>query len=332
MLIDQIHTYFKLKSDKSDSLQYANWLPEEIDYWYNTAISIFTTTRVTGNNPKGESVEQTNKRVNDLRTLVVEQEMNAYKDDNQTYKVNAYIAELPDDYLFTLSEGCVIAYNDPYVNRTVITTSSTALTGYFMVLSGTATTATNDVYVQGDVFYNNGQANVDIVGSVVGVTLLNTDVLNAKSDSFNRDVANPFSEHRLHYNTAKPLRLYNTTYVELITDGNYAIYSYILRYLRKPAKVSYFTELITATNLVEGVTYKVLGTITIDVIDYTDEVFTMVTDNIYTGTGAVYIRRECDLPEHTHEEILSLAVKLAFANVNNIEQYQTSAAELRQME
>ena len=70
MSISQFHSAFKLELDKTDSLNYVSFLPEEIDYWLTRAVNVFVKTRYSGVNPKGESFEQSQKRIDDLRTLV----------------------------------------------------------------------------------------------------------------------------------------------------------------------------------------------------------------------------------------------------------------------
>lgn len=72
MTISQMHTAFRLELDKVNSLQYPDFTTTEIDYWLNRAIREFVKTRYSGLNPKKEGFEQTQKRIDDLRTLVRE--------------------------------------------------------------------------------------------------------------------------------------------------------------------------------------------------------------------------------------------------------------------
>jgi len=108
-------------------------------------------------------------------------------------------------------------------------------------------------------------------------------------DEYPQKVADPFSEHHLHYGDAKPLRIYGVTNgsdeVWLASDGNYTINEYHLAYLRKPATV----------------------------------------DNIPAGTT------DCDLPEHTHDEIVKLAVSMMLENIEQ-PRYQTYQNELNTIE
>lgn len=72
MTISDMHNAFKLELDKIESLQYPSFTTNEIDYWLNRAIREFVKTRYSGINPKREGFEQSQKRIDDLRTLVRE--------------------------------------------------------------------------------------------------------------------------------------------------------------------------------------------------------------------------------------------------------------------
>ena len=58
------------------------------------------------------------------------------------------------------------------------------------------------------------------------------------SDTLDMELNNPYSPHFLHYDSAKPLRLFNKDVVILISDGNYTIPTYYLRYLKYPKEIS----------------------------------------------------------------------------------------------
>jgi len=60
-------------------------------------------------------------------------------------------------------------------------------------------------------------------------------VTDSSSALLANQLADPYSPYRLHYRSAKPLRLFNSGKVILITDGNYTVLEYYLRYLRNPA-------------------------------------------------------------------------------------------------
>jgi hypothetical protein len=157
-----------------------------IFYWINKAIEKFVKTRYAGINSKQESFEQTQKRIDDLRTLVTESSIST---SISTIKPNSYQITIPTDYMFTVGEEVDITF---IKNSIPITTR-------------------------------------------MGVKQIT-------SDSYRREVDNPLSDHILQYNYANPLRLYQGSLVILISDGQYSIPTYYLRYIKNPQIVSLSTN------------------------------------------------------------------------------------------
>jgi len=117
----------------------------------------------------------------------------------------------------------------------------------------------------------------------VGYTTKRQGVTKCTIDTYRNHIDDPYSEHVLHYEEAKPLRLVYQNTIELITDGNYTITYYYIRYLKRPITVSKTTP----TN--------------------------------------------CDLPEHTHDEIITLATNMVLENIEQ-PRYQTQTNELNKVE
>jgi hypothetical protein len=243
MTISEMHTAVKLGLDKSEGLSYPAFEPEELDFWINEAIDRFVKTRYSGVNSKQESFEQSQKRVEDLRSLVKEivltpTESTATEtsgDYTLSFKPNSWHideGDFPDDYMLFLNDEVAISFNHE--------------------VTGTSTT-------------------------------LRTYPILCTSDTYSTKVNDPYSEHRLHLSIARPLRMFSSKGIELITDGQYAITSYFLKYLRKPTIVA-------------------------------------------VGTST-----DCDLPEHTHREIVLLTVKILIENIES-PRYQTESIELTQNE
>lgn len=111
MLISAMHTYFKLLYNKMDSLNYPNYEPEEIDVILNQEMFKIIEQRAYGNNPKREGVEETQKRVDDLReitqTYVVG--VNSFVSGGNQ-KPNGYWVPLPSDYRHAIHEECLVGY------------------------------------------------------------------------------------------------------------------------------------------------------------------------------------------------------------------------------
>lgn len=105
-------------------------------------------------------------------------------------------------------------------------------------------------------------------------------------DTYRSHIDDPYSEFRLHYEEAKPLRLVYQDSIELVTDGNYDITHYYIRYLNKPTTV----------------------------------------DNVSL------VKVNCDLPEHTHDEIVKLAANMTLENIEQMNRYQSHTNELNKVE
>ena len=122
MTISEMHTAWNLELDKIDSLQYPSFTDNERDYWLNRGIRKFVKTRYSGVNSKKEGFEQTQKRIDDLRTLVREVTVpctstgsikpNGYVlttgFDNAVFATEPYWLSLGEEVLLTLSDNSTI--------------------------------------------------------------------------------------------------------------------------------------------------------------------------------------------------------------------------------
>jgi hypothetical protein len=94
-----MHYDFKLKFNKVDSSDQVNFKAPEVDWWLNEAMEVFQKQRYGINNIKREGFETTQKRIDDLRNLVV-------KDISLPATAlpvnNSFEAILPGDYIFAI--------------------------------------------------------------------------------------------------------------------------------------------------------------------------------------------------------------------------------------
>jgi hypothetical protein len=291
MTIDQMHLAVKLGLDKTEGLVYAAFEVEEIDAWINEAIDRFIKTRYSGTNVKRESFEQSQKRTDDLRTLVTETRIaGGALQTGATDKPNSYlipVASFPTDYMLFLNDEVSITFN-----REVTATSMT----------------------------------------------IRTYPIPCTSDQYSAAVNDPYSEHRLHMNTARPLRMFTAKGIELITDSYYTIPYYYMKYLRKPARVNLALTVAQTTgtsDIEEGINYLVsVNNVIYNGITYAAAAtFTGVAGvSVFTGTGTATPQiAHCDLPDHTHREVVNLTVKILAGNIES-QGYQVEAAELTQNE
>jgi hypothetical protein len=228
MTISEMHIAFDLLLDKSNSLQYPSFLPEEKDFWLNLAIRKFVKTRYSGVNPKREGFEQSQKRIDDLRTLVVEKQL----------ACTSIGAIKPNGYV--ISGG--------------LTGSNFTATPYWLSLGEEV-----------DITFI--PTNPSLLAFGATTTTKRVGVTDVTANDYRYKLDDPTGAYILHYDEARPLRLFYNDTIEFITDGNYSIPYAYLRFLRKPATVS--LSLVVS----------------------------------------------CDLAEHTHDEIVALAVQEALEGI-----------------
>ena len=111
MTVAQMHEEFKIGLDKVDSLSYPNFLAEEIDVLLNQAQDKFVKQRAYGNNPRKLGLEETQKRLDDIKNIIDNFESNTFI-QNTDNKPNGAFVNLPTDYLFAIEEEAQISFTD----------------------------------------------------------------------------------------------------------------------------------------------------------------------------------------------------------------------------
>jgi hypothetical protein len=198
MTISEMHIAFDLLLDKVNSLQYPSFLPEEKDFFLNQAIRKFAKTRYSGVNPKREGFEQSQKRIDDLRTLV--------------RSVTIPCTSAGAIYTSGTTKGYVLANA---LNSATFTTIP-----YWLSLGEEVEIA----------YLSSATQYITAVTKRVGVT-------NATSNDVRWKIDDPLAEYRLHYDETRPIRLFYNNTIEFITDGNYVVTDAYLRFLKQPAVV-----------------------------------------------------------------------------------------------
>lgn len=107
MTIADTHLRFKIGLDKVDTLATPNLLAEEIDIILNDAQSKYIQQRANGTNFKKESVEETQKRVDDLKDITDNFETSTFI-TNSKNKPNGKFVQLPTNYLRALEEEVLV--------------------------------------------------------------------------------------------------------------------------------------------------------------------------------------------------------------------------------
>lgn len=292
MTISEMHTAFDLELDKINSLQYPSFTSNERDYFLNQSIRKFVKTRYSGVNIKREGFEQTQKRTDDLRTLVREVTVPCTTTGSKK------------------DEG------------------TTSIVGYILT-TGFSNAAFLDPY-----WLSLGEEVLLTIGS----TTIRQGVTEVTSDEYRFEIDNPYSSFRLHYGNAKPLRLFYNNTIEFISDGNYVITSAYIRYIKQPVAVNYTAVTgVTSGSILPGGRYKVVtNTVLYNGVTYAVGVTFLGVEGVttFTPTGAAtvnFVATDCELPEHTHDEIVAIAVQMALENIEQ-PRYQSYSQEVSTME
>ena len=145
-----MHIAIQQGVDKINSLQADMLLSEEIDIELNKSMSRFLNTKYGKNNKYGQGFENSQKRIDDLRTLV--KEYSAPTIYKEQYNNNIWVDQfrLPSDYLYLVNQRSEVFINN--CNPISFSVDDTSPTSYFVMPidnlhNGTVMIDTLDVYV-----------------------------------------------------------------------------------------------------------------------------------------------------------------------------------------
>lgn len=111
MVVSQTHYEFNVLLDKVDTLSTPNFEPEERDVFLNNAVERYISQRAYGTNPKGEGLEETQKRLDDLKNITSNSNITTFTSTTDN-KPNGYFVQLPSDYRHAIGEEVSITYTD----------------------------------------------------------------------------------------------------------------------------------------------------------------------------------------------------------------------------
>lgn len=121
MTVSEMHNAFKFGLDKFDSLNYPNFLPAEIDLLLNQAQDNFVKQRYGVTNLKKQSFEETQKRTEDVKNVVVRATI--VPAANASDNINSYsrFVTLPADHWIIIHEltglSCTDCHDDVVTDR-----------------------------------------------------------------------------------------------------------------------------------------------------------------------------------------------------------------------
>lgn len=221
-----LHTYFNIEMDKSIQGSYPSFLPEEIDYWLNSASLAMIKTRYSGLNIHATAFQQTQKRSDDLRFLVSEID----------YDVMIFL-ETEDYYV-----GDMVYYSERYYLCIEDAPKGEFLESKFVNINsfgnGPSFNYPTDYMITLGERVSIRQTSAQAVEADGLPAIRTADITEATIENVDRKLSNVFSEHRMLCGKANPLRVFSNNKIQLFTDENYSIARYSLIYLKMPKEIS----------------------------------------------------------------------------------------------
>jgi len=326
MTVSDMHIRVKVYLDKIDSEAYPEILPEEIDLYLNEAQLRFIKTRYGYNNPYGKGFEQSQKRVDDLKNLVtlrfasvtpeasyVDMGMNIYRAQlDNLYNDVAHTTPSTEDYMFFLKGS---------VGRTRGTCSDWQMSkqiqqdDIFAITADPFNRPTNIpliffedsdicVWVPDDTTVNNFSVSFIRKPSVISYTGNTTNTIRLVVRADATDTSITLSDGTI----AEPITITGgvLTTDEIATAIDTAITTAGLA----------FDNVVVAGNVVT--------------ISSTQNISYLVPINLNVTTTAASV--DCELSEHTHEEIVQMAVQIILENIESQRSQTQEALNVRKME
>lgn len=207
MTIAEMHTQLNLRTQKINSNAFDNFLPEERDEYINLAISRFIKNRfMPESNYIGEGFEQSQKRYDDLRSLVKKDESLTLTTVTMNVGQRGMFVDrgtLPNDYNYLISIRCEVQYARTGVEYTVVANKR--------VIDGVEGTD-----------YKEWITKADIVQS--------DDIYTLLKDPFNTT------------SPSEPIADMHSNGIDVYTDDKFIVSKIIINYLKNPVTVSLSTS------------------------------------------------------------------------------------------
>ena len=201
MDIQKMHLAVQQGVDKINSFQADTLLPQEIDLELNKAIGKFVNLKYGKNNLYNKGFEESQKRIDDLRSIVKEVSgIQPTYEGGYTNRINLYTFELPENYRFALA-----------INLQVLTKSDCTPLEYDEIQGSFNSQVTNGSLIR--TFATAKFTQLDDLGTLL-------------MDPFNTTTK------------AKPLYTISGNLIEVYTNDIFIIEDAKIKYLKNPAVVS----------------------------------------------------------------------------------------------
>ena len=221
----ELQEAFELELNKFDDI---DKIPStDIEYWLNQGLMRFIKTRYSGMNSKHEGVEQSQKRVDDLRKLLLSV---TYSGTNLIYTQYAIVTGDYSVYsganqiIVTLQSGDAVNK----INNGLYTV--TLPDNYFLKLGENTGIVPTDGITIPCWQQKDGQYITKYVTPIHETTL-----------TIGQRLENSLSQHNLHNATAKPLSIQIDNKICFYTDGQYKVRDVTVHYIKYPSKINIHT-------------------------------------------------------------------------------------------
>jgi hypothetical protein len=344
MNIKEMHTSIATEMNKINSALFENILEQEVDFALNNSILRFIKQRYNAtSNLKGKGFEMSQKRIDDLRTLVTNYSAKAFLPVSFDPDINEKVVfYFPADYMFAVNSRFKVAENDcgtfNYTSTSLTTNISTFDFG--LVTDWTLFRLRN--LTSGYVLnLGSGASNYNTTEDLTYVIRI---ILQKLRENYN------YSEYEFYY------EYYNGSYFKnqlIIVNKTTTTWQYSIN--NAVSYVNLATSSNVKTHYTNAPTISVAGKLVQE-----DDIFAMQVDpfnktvsdfplfytsnynfNIYIDrnnfvvtdvilsylrtprTVSYFLNQDCDLPDHTHSEIVSMTVDYLLEAVQAGDRYKT---------
>ena len=338
-----MHTSIATEMNKINSALFENILEQEVDFALNNSILRFVKQRYNAtSNLKGKGFEMTQKRIDDLRSLVTNYSAKAFLPVSFDPDINEKVVfYFPADYMFAVNSRFRVSENDcgtfNYTSTTLTTSTSTF--DFSLVTDWTLFKLRN--FTSGyELTLGSEASNYNTVEDLTYVIRI---ILQKLREKYN------YSEYEFYY------EYYNGSYFKnqlIIVNKTTTAWQYSINGIN-------YINLLTSSNIKTYYSNTPNSTVAGKLVQE-DDIFAMQVDpfnktvpdfplyytsnynfNIYIDrnvfvvtdvilsylrtprTVSYFLNQDCDLPEHTHPEIVSMTVDYLLEAVQAGDRYKT---------
>ena len=251
MTVAEMHTAINVLFDKEDSLNYPNYQPEHKDFFLNLYQDRFVKNRYDGKAARNRGFEQTQKRMDDLKNITEGAALTPLATATVNYPHGRFVtlpSAVTDLYWFAITEQALVTRKK--CSTQPIAKSGSIVDGQlYIVLGGTPVIYNGTTYASHTTFTGTTTTRAGKIvtattytgtGSVYEAKQDRVDSKPMQHDDYNKIVSDPFNRPILDEKGKSLLRRleFQSKFEIIFPHDDYVFDSYILRYIRKPQRIS----------------------------------------------------------------------------------------------